>query len=65
MILRGGKEAFCSNQCLVGLLREAAAQAGFSQDVVQLVERTDRETATMMMKADGCLDLLIPAAGQD
>ncbi|MFQ9985672.1 MAG: glutamate-5-semialdehyde dehydrogenase [Lachnospiraceae bacterium] len=63
VILRGGKEAFCSNQCLVGLLREAAAQAGFSQDVVQLVERTDRETATMMMKADGCLDLLIPRGG--
>lgn len=63
VILRGGKEAIHSNLCLAGLLRRAAARAGFPEDIVALVEHTDRETAAQMMQANGYIDVLIPRGG--
>ncbi len=62
-ILRGGKEAFHSNQCLAGIMRQALADTGLPEDAIALVEDTSRETAVMMMKANGYLDVLIPRGG--
>ncbi len=63
VILRGGKEAFESNKILMKLMRNAVEKAGFSPDIMQLVEDTSRETATEMMKLDGYIDVLIPRGG--
>ncbi len=63
VILRGGKEAFRSNQCLTELMRRAVGEAGFSPDCIQLVQDTSRDTSLMMMKANGWLDVLIPRGG--
>lgn len=63
VILRGGKEAFESNKILMNLMRNAVEKAGFSPDVMQLVEDTSRETATEMMKLNGYIDVLIPRGG--
>lgn len=63
VILRGGKEAFNSNKILCDLMRKAVACAGFSEDIIQLVENTDRAIALDMMKANDYLDLLIPRGG--
>ncbi len=63
VILRGGKEAIHSNTCLVQVMREAVETAGFPADLVQLVEKTDRETAADMMRLNGYLDVLIPRGG--
>lgn len=63
VILRGGKEAIHSNTCLVQVMREALAVVGLSEDLVQLVEKTDRETAADMMRLNGYLDVLIPRGG--
>lgn len=63
VILRGGSEAYYSNKCLVDLMRMAVERAGFDPDIIQLVENTAREVATMMMKANGYIDVLIPRGG--
>ncbi len=63
VILRGGKEAIHSNTCLVQVMQEALTEAGLPADIVQLVEKTDRETAADMMKLNGYLDVLIPRGG--
>lgn len=62
-ILRGGKEAICSNKVLMNTMREAVAQCGFPEDIVQLVEDTSREVSTQMMQANGLIDVLIPRGG--
>lgn len=63
VILRGGKEAFYSNKCLADIMRKAVSSCGFNPDIIQLVEDISRETATLMMKANDYLDLLIPRGG--
>lgn len=63
VILRGGSVAYYSNKCLVDLMRMAVERAGFNPDIIQLVENTAREVATMMMKANGYIDVLIPRGG--
>lgn len=63
VILRGGSEAYYSNKCLVDLMRMAVERAGFDPNIIQLVENTAREVATMMMKANGYIDVLIPRGG--
>lgn len=63
VILRGGKEAFQSNQCLTNVMRYAIASAGLPADGVQLVQDTSRDSAREMMELTGYLDVLIPRGG--
>lgn len=63
VILRGGKEAINSNKCLCDLMRKAVSRAGFNENIIQLVEDTDRGIAVDMMQANGYIDLLIPRGG--
>ncbi len=62
-ILRGGKEAFSSNNALVNILRASLKEAGLPEDAVQLVQDTSRDSAVAMMKLNDYLDLLIPRGG--
>ena len=62
-LLRGGSEAIRSNLALAAILAGAAAEAGLPVASVQLVERTDRETAKAMMRLNKYLDVLIPRGG--
>jgi len=62
-ILRGGKEAFHSNNMLVSILRNSLKEAGLPEDAVQLVQDTTRESAVALMKLNEYLDLLIPRGG--
>ena len=63
VILRGGKEAFHSNQAVVKVLREALAEGGLPADCVQLVEDTSRQSAQELMALTEYLDVLIPRGG--
>lgn len=63
VILRGSKDILRSNICLVGLMRQALAEAGLDPDCIALVEDSSRETATAFMKLSGYLDVLIPRGG--
>ncbi len=62
-ILRGGKEAINSNKALADVMREALKQSGLPEDMVILIENTDREIATQMMKLNDYIDVLIPRGG--
>lgn len=62
-ILRGGREAICSNKILMDTMRDAVRSCGFAEDIVQLVEDTSREVSTQMMKANGLIDVLVPRGG--
>lgn len=63
VILRGGKEAFYSNQILVSILQHTLKQNGASPFAIQFVADTSRETAQQLMKLNDYLDVLIPRGG--
>lgn len=63
-ILRGGKEAYNSSCAIVNALREALALSGLPEDAVQLISDTSRESAGVLMRAKGYVDLLIPRGGK-
>lgn len=63
VILRGGKEAICSNRKIAEVMRGAVEEAGLPADSIQLVQDTDRATAQEMMQLTGYLDVLIPRGG--
>ena len=62
-VLRGGKEAFRSNNAIVNLFHEALKESGLDPHMVQLVQDTTRESAVAMMKLNSYLDILIPRGG--
>ena len=64
VILRGGKEAINSNKAMADVMREAVASAGLPADCIQLIEKTDRETASDLMKLNEYVDVLIPRGGK-
>lgn len=63
VILRGGKEAFQTNEAIVSVFRHAIGKMGMPIDIVQLVPDTSRESAQEMMRLNGYLDVLIPRGG--
>ncbi len=62
-ILRGGKDAFRSASAIVDALRAGLRAAKITEDAINLVTDTTRESATKLMKAQGYVDLLIPRGG--
>ena len=62
-ILRGGKEAFRSANAIVAVLKRGLRQAGVTEDAVNLVQDTSRDSAAALMTANGYVDLLIPRGG--
>ncbi len=64
VVLRGGKEAFCTNCAMVASLQKALSSVGLPEACVVMPEDTSRETATALMKLRGVVDLLIPRGGK-
>lgn len=60
VILKGGKEAINSNICLGNIMRKAVEKAGLPADIIQVVDKTDRETTTELMRLNGYVDVIIP-----
>jgi len=63
LILRGGSEAFHSNQILVKILKAVLAEHGL-EDVINMVPTTDRASVDEMAKMNGVLDVIIPRGGE-
>ncbi len=63
-ILRGGSEAFESNQALGSRIRHGLERAGLPPHAIQLVPFTDREGVRLLAEATGEVDLLIPRGGK-
>ena len=62
-ILKGGKDADCSNREEVALIHEILEQFGVSKDVVALLPATHEATGEML-NAVGYVDLCIPRGGR-
>ena len=62
-VLKGGKDADCSNREEVALIHEVLEQYGVSKDVVALLPATHEATAEML-NAVGYIDLCIPRGGR-
>lgn len=63
VILRGGKEAFHTNECLVNLLRDALTEVNLPADAVQLVTITDRAAVSDLLRQREYIDVVIPRGG--
>ena len=62
-VLKGGKDADCSNREEVALIHEVLEQFGVSKDVVALLPATHEATGEML-NAVGYIDLCIPRGGR-
>jgi len=63
-ILRGGSEAFHSNQALAALVHHGLAAAGLPVDGVQVVETTDREAVGALLRSPQWVDVIVPRGGK-
>lgn len=63
VILKGGKDAFYSNQAITKVLQEALEGEGICRQAVQLIENNDRAVTTAFMRLNEYVDVLIPRGG--
>lgn len=63
VILRGGSEAFHSNQALGEELRAAARDEGLPEDAIALLPTTDRAAIDVLLRLNDSIDLVIPRGG--
>jgi len=64
VILRGGSEAFRSNQAIAACVRQGLVEAGLPDAAVQLVATTDRAAVGALLAMDDYLDVIIPRGGK-
>jgi len=62
-ILRGGSEAIHSNRAIAKCLRAAIKEAGLDENVVQLIDSTDRALVGALITANAYVDVIIPRGG--
>lgn len=63
VLLRGGKEAFHSNQALAALFSTVLKQNGISPDCVSFIATTDREAVDFLLQREKDIQLVIPRGG--
>ena len=64
VILKGGSDAIHSNKAIVAYIRETLREHEVTEDAIQLIEDTSRETAAAFMKMNQYVDVLIPRGGR-
>lgn len=65
VVLRGGSEAFRSNQAIVDILRRALRAEGLPPEAVGMIPTTDREAVREMLQLEGLIDVIIPRGGEE
>lgn len=64
VILKGGKEAYYSNQAVFKVLKDVLRKSKIPADAVQLIASTDRKAVHEMLKLDNYVDLIVPRGGE-
>lgn len=64
VILKGGSDAIHSNVAIVDCIRETLRECGVTENAIQLIADTSRETASAFMKLNRYVDVLIPRGGR-
>jgi glutamate-5-semialdehyde dehydrogenase len=60
IVLRGGKEAVQSNQCLVEIM---SAAPGLPEGAIELLDSSTRQSVHDLIKARGLVDVIVPRGG--
>jgi glutamate-5-semialdehyde dehydrogenase len=63
-ILRGGSEAIHSNQAIAACIRAGLKNAGLPEDAVQVIETTDREAVSHLVRMKEFVDVIVPRGGK-
>lgn len=63
-ILRGGSEAWRSNQAIAVCLRAALAEAGLPETAVQVLDTTDRDAVGHLVAMPEWVDVIVPRGGR-
>ncbi len=63
VILKGGKDAFYSNQAITGVIGDALEREGIDRNAILLIENNDRAVTTAFMRLKEYVDVLIPRGG--
>ena len=64
VILRGGSEAFNSNQALAAIINRALEETDLPQRTVQAIPVSDRSAVNSLLKQEEFIDLIIPRGGE-
>ncbi len=65
ILLRGSSSAINSNKALVKAIKEGLRLSDISEDVIQLIEDTDRSIVKEMLTLNEYIDVIIPRGGAD
>ena len=65
VILRGGSEAFHSNQAIGHILQKALKKIGLPEEAAQIFPHTEREAVQEMLQLENDIDLIIPRGGEE
>ena len=65
VILRGGSEAYHSNQAIGKILRQVLLKMGLPPDGIQIFPYTEREAIREMLQLEDEIDLIIPRGGEE
>lgn len=63
-ILRGGSEALHSNQAIAACITAGLAEAGLPTDVVQVLDRSDRDAVGHLITMPEYVDVIVPRGGK-
>lgn len=63
-VLRGGSEAFHSNQALGAIIRQGLVAAGLPEHCVQVIATTDRAAVGHLITMTDYIDMIIPRGGK-
>jgi glutamate-5-semialdehyde dehydrogenase len=63
-ILRGGSEAFHSNQAIARCIQVGLARVGAPLGAIQIIETTDRAAVGQLLALQDCVDVIIPRGGK-
>jgi glutamate-5-semialdehyde dehydrogenase len=64
VILRGGSEAFYSNQALASIIRSGLENSGLPDKAAQVVPVREREAVFALLNQEAFIDLIIPRGGE-
>jgi len=64
VILKGGSESINSNIAIYKILRSALKKASLPEDIIGMVQSTDRKSVNYLLNLDEYIDLIIPRGGE-
>jgi glutamate-5-semialdehyde dehydrogenase len=64
IILRGGKEAFQSNQAIARCWKQALSENALDEAVITILKTTEKKVMNDLLKLDDCIDVVIPRGGE-